>query len=146
MGFARTQSPVDLQVRCTCLAGPLLGALFRLQDQWWWWPVKDREPVLATLKRSTRSGKKFAVLRSGDVSEADAQALGFLPGVRPDGSVTSEDALRHKTGPFRWQPTTKGWLRPCPACGKVPDIKRSDLYSQADTAVADGEPTITVPV
>jgi hypothetical protein len=74
----------------------------------------DREPVLATLKRSTRRGEKFAVLRSGTVSDADAEALGFLPGVHLN-RTTAEDALRNKTGPFHWEPTTKGWLRPCPA-------------------------------
>ena len=77
---------------------------------------------------------------------AAASALGFLPGIRSDDSLTDNEARGSKTRPFHQRPTTKGWLRPCPACSKVPDIKRSDLYSQADTAVAAGERTITVPV
>ena len=47
---------------------------------------------------------------------------------------------------FHWQPTTKGWLQKCPACGQVPGISRRDLYAQADAALAEGERTITVPV
>ena len=143
MGFAK-EPPVDVRVVCTCFAAPLLGALFYLQDQWWWWPV-DREPVLAALKRATRRGEQFAVLRSGKVSAADAEALGFLPGVHLN-RTTAEDALRRKTGPLGPRPTTKGWLRPCPACGRPPTIKRRDLYAKADAAVAGGERTITVPV
>lgn len=77
---------------------------------------------------------------------AAASALGFLPGIRSDDSLTDNEARGSKTRPFHQRPTTKGWLRPCPTCSKVPDIKRSDLYSQADTAVAAGERTITVPV
>jgi hypothetical protein len=144
MGFK--EPPVDLRVVCTCFAAPLLGALFYLQDQWWWWPIIERAPNLATLKASSVKGEMFAALRSGEVSQGDAQALGFLPGVRSDGSVTTEDALRGKTGPLSMRPTPKGWLRPCPACGGVPEIKRGDLYSQADAALAEGERTITVPV
>ena len=144
MAFTK-EPPFDVRVVCSCFAGPLLGALFYLQDQWWWWPVIDREPVLATLKRRSLQGGSFLAVRDGEVSQADADALGFT-GTRRTTTMTAEDALRHKTGPLHSRPTTKGWLRKCPACGQVPKISRRDLYTKADAARAEGEPTITVPV
>ena len=130
-----------IRVECSCSAAPLLGALDYGQDRWWWWPViEDRMSVLATLKRKS----VFAVVSSGEVPTADAVALGFLPGVKPDHSVTVEEALRHQTGLFG-KLTTKHWLRSCPACGRNPEVKRRDLYALADAALADGVRTITVP-
>ena len=137
MGF---RGPIDVSVRCTCTASPLLGALYRWQGQWWWWLITERASVLAILKREGR----VAAVRSGKVTDAEAKALGFVP---PDmrrtvtETVTAEEAL-HRTEPFHWQPTTKGRLRTCPACGVVPQIGRKALYSRAFAAVDRHEPTV----
>ena len=87
----------------------------------------------------------MAAVRSGKVTDAEAETLGFVP---PDMrhseavmTVTAEDAL-HKTEAFHWRPTTKGRLRTCPACGLVPQISRQALYARAFDAVGREERTI----
>ena len=133
-----------IRVECTCFAAPLLGALDYGLDRWRWWPIEEPSSALAALKRAALSeGNVLAKVSSGEVPLADAAALGFLPGIEPSQPVAAEDALRHKTGIFG-QLTTNGWLRSCPACRRVPEITRRDLYAKADAALAEGERTIAV--
>ena len=135
MGF---RGHIDVSVRCTCTPSPILGALFHLQGQWWWWPIIAKDSVLETIKREGW----MAAVRSGTVTDADAVALGFARGIRPANPVSAEEALHRKTGPFHWRPTTKGWLRACPACGCVPEISRKALYTRAFAAVDRHEATV----
>ena len=82
-------------------------------------------------------------MRSGKVTDAEAEALGFVPpDMRHSEAVTTAEEALHKTEPFHWQPTTKGRLRTCPACGLVPQISRQALYARAFDAVGREERTI----
>ena len=137
----------DVRFECSCFAAALLGAVSHLAGGWWWWQVEESAPVLATLKRRLAQDGWLKVVREGTVSREDAAALGFDPDRQGRTTVTAVEALHRKTEPIKLLPNGgKGWLRPCPACGRVPDINRRDLYALADAAVAEGVRTVTVPV
>jgi len=131
--------PIDVEVLCSCWASPLLAALFRLQSQWWWWPIVAKDSVLEILKQEGWP----AAVRGGKVTDGEAEALGFVPpDMRQGTTVSAKEVLHRKTEPFHGQPTTRGRLRTCPACGRVPLIGRKALYRKAFDAVDRDEPTV----